>query len=199
MKMHKSFLRQAARGDVDLLFLGDSITEHFQSGGKPVWNSEFSAWRTANFGIAGDTTQGVYRRINEGELDGIHPKVVVLLIGTNNISTGTQPPEAIAADIKTVVRAIRQKLPQTKVLLLGIFPRGPDPDAPVRQTIKEINARLSNLEDGTAVRFLDIGDKFLDDRGRISPDVMPDYLHLSEKGYRIWAECMRPLLRQLMS
>ncbi|HEY9869477.1 MAG TPA: GDSL-type esterase/lipase family protein [Candidatus Obscuribacterales bacterium] len=199
MKLHKSFVRQAARGNIDLLFIGDSITENFQTAGKPIWNSEFSQWRTANFGISGDTTQGVYRRISQGELDGIQPRVVVLLIGTNNISAGVQSPEEIAADIKMIVEVVRNKLPETKILLLGILPRDSQPDAPVRQTIKEINNRLGALDDGRYVYFLEIGDRFTDAQGRISPDVMPDFLHLSEKGYRIWANAMRPLLRRLMS
>lgn len=199
MKLHRNFVRQAARGNIDLLFLGDSITENFLTTGKPVWNSEFSAWRAANFGISGDTTQGVYRRISEGELDGIQPRVVVLLIGTNNISAGVQSPEAIAADIKTIVGAVRKKLPGTKVLLLGILPRDGQPDAPVRKAVGAINNRLAALDDDRCVHFLDMGDRFTDTQGRISPEVMPDYLHLSEKGYRIWAETMRPLLRQLMS
>jgi lysophospholipase L1-like esterase len=196
MPMHEAFLKQAKAGDIDLLFLGDSIIEGWSGKGKDVWAKSYGSYKTANFGISGDKTQHVLWRIENGELDGIKPKVVVVMIGTNNVGANTAG-QIAAADTK-IVQEIHQKLPETKVLLLAVFPRDPSPNSPQRIKIKAINEELAKLDDGKLTRYLDIGDKFLTPDGTLTKDIMPDYLHPNAKGYQIWADAMQPLLDEMM-
>lgn len=202
MEMHKGFLDRARRGEIDLLFLGDSITAAWEGrdgdghGPVQVWERYYGARKAANFGIGGDRTQHILWRIGQGEVDGLSPGVVVLLIGTNNLSGNT--PEEIAAGVKAIVNTLKVKLPETKILLLGVFPRGEKPN-PLRERIAELNARIAGLDDGgKTVKYLDIGHHFLSDDGTIAKDVMPDALHLTRKGYRIWADAMEPTLWELL-
>ncbi len=204
-EMHEKFLQRAKAGPIGVLFLGDSITEGWATRGKEVWQTYYEKYQPANFGIGGDQTQHVIWRIEQGELDGINPKVVVLMIGTNN--TGAHTAAQIAAADKKIVQLIRTKLPQTKVLLLAIFPRGPrkagDPaseeDATKRMAvINAANLELAKLDDGKNVRFLDIGSKFLDADGKIPRNIMPDQLHPNAAGYKIWADAMQPLLSEML-
>ena len=198
VKMHESFLKRGKEGPIGLLFIGDSITQGWTKAAD-TWAKYYEKYQPANFGIGGDRTQHVLWRIENGELDGISPKVVVLMIGTNN--TGGDSGEAIAkADCK-IVQAIRAKLPKTKVLVLGVFPRGDkktgELSAGAMPKIKEINAVLAKLDDGKTVRYLDLADKFIVN-GKIPMEIMPDQLHPSAKGYQIWAETMQPLLEEMM-
>lgn len=207
-KMHESFLARAKQGPIGVLFLGDSITQGW--GKAPhIWEHYYGKWQPANFGIGGDQTQHVIWRIENGELDGISPKVVVLMLGTNNTASHTAA-EIAAAD-KKIVGMIRAKLPQTKVLLLSIFPRGPrkNPQGVITDTvaadaakkteiINAVNAELVKLEDGKNVRYLDVTAKFLGDDGKIPSIIMPDQLHPNAAGYQLWAEAMQPLLTQMM-
>jgi lysophospholipase L1-like esterase len=193
MEVHRSFLVQAKKGHVDLLFLGDSITQGWHENG--VWRRFYAPRHAANFGIGGDRTQHVLWRIQNGELDGIEPKVTVLMIGTNNLSTGT--PDEIALGIKAIVEETRRRVPKTHILLLGVFPRDPKPSS-TRDRLKSVNEKIARLDDGSHVRFLDIGKAFLNADGTISKEVMPDFLHLSAKGYGIWAEAMEPTLRSML-
>lgn len=198
-KDHEEFLQRRTQGKIGVLFLGDSITEGWKWWGQEVWPKYYPQMDAANFGIGGDKTQHVLWRIENGELDGINPKAVVLLIGTNNI--GYPADEILKADEK-IVQEIHDKLPDAKLLILGIFPRGADPaDAKVaemRAKIKTVNQGLAALDDGNKTRFLDIGDKFLGADGTISPDVMKDALHPTSAGYEIWADAMNPLLNQMV-
>jgi lysophospholipase L1-like esterase len=197
MELHQRFLERAKKGDVNLLFLGDSITQgwdgHDKDGKGPleVWKRHYGPRNAANFGIGGDRTQHVLWRLEHGEVDGIHPKVVVLMIGTNNAGANTS--SEIAEGIEAIVKTLREKLPTTKILLLGVFPRGASPN-PTREKLADVNARIAKLDDGKMVTYLDIGKRFLNEDGTISEDVMPDFLHLSRKGYRIWADAMEPTL-----
>lgn len=191
---HESFLKRGKEGPIGVLFLGDSITAGWTRA-PDVWNKHFGAYQPANFGIGGDRTQNVLWRIANGELDGIAPKVVVLMIGTNN---GGSPAEEIIRGDKKIVEEIHRKLPNTKLLLLGIFPRAAEATNGLRAKIKEVNAELAKLDDGNKTRFLDIGDKFLSADGSLSKDIMPDYLHPNAKGYQIWADAMQPLLDEMM-
>ncbi len=193
MEVHKSFLAQTKKGQIDLLFLGDSITQGWNE--NTVWQRYYGPRHAANFGIGGDRTQHVLWRIQNGELDGILPRVTVLMIGTNNVHDDT--PDEIAQGIKTIVAELRNRLPKTQVLLLGVFPRSQKPDA-ARERIKTINEKIARLDDGSHVRYLDIGKAFVNADGTIAPEVMPDYLHLSTKGYRIWAEAMEPTLWSML-
>lgn len=200
---HEKFLARAKSGPIGVLFLGDSITEGLAAV-PHVWESNFGKFRPANFGIGGDQTQHLIWRIDHGELDGIHPKVVVLLIGTNNSGAHTAA-QIVAAKTK-IVRLMREKLPGAKVLLLAIFPRGRHPnrdgtvDSGVERmaVINAVNVELAKFEDGKNVRFLNLNACFLEPGGTISTRLMPDQLHLSAAGYKLWAEAMRPLLTELM-
>ena len=197
VKVHEQFLDQARKGHIDLLFLGDSITQgwHMGSRNNEVWKRCYGPRHAANFGIGGDRTQHVLWRIENGEIDGIHPRVTVLMIGTNN--AGSNSADEIAAGVTAIVHELRKRLPETKVLLLGVFPRGAKPDS-TRNKLEEVNRQISRLDDGTNVSYLDIGKTFLNPDGTISPEIMPDYLHLTAKGYRLWADAMEPTLWRLL-
>jgi lysophospholipase L1-like esterase len=195
MNMHESFLERAKQGDIDLLFVGDSITQGWKGSGKEVWERFYGPRKSANFGIGGDRTQHVLWRLENGEIDGISPKVVVLMIGTNNV--GDNSPEQIADGIKAIVGKLRTKLPESKILLLAVFPRDETRSAR-RERLIAVNERISKLAEDKMVTFLDIGQHFLDEDGTLSKDIMPDYLHLSSKGYRIWADAMEPTLWSLL-
>lgn len=194
---HQYFLAQAKKGDVDLLFLGDSITQGWEGAGKEVWAKTFAAHHhPANFGIGGDRTEHVLWRITEGkELEGINPRAAVLMIGTNN--TGSNSAEQIAEGITAIVKELRRQKPDMQILLLGVFPRSAKPTDPARAKIKEINERIAKLDDGKHVHYLDIGPKFLEPDGTLSKDIMPDFLHLSPKGYQIWADAISPSLEKM--
>ena len=207
VKRHEGFVDIAKQGNVDVLFLGDSITDAWRRdppGGKKVWDANFAPLRAANFGISGDRTQHVLWRLENGELDGIRPKAVVLMIGTNNTGferDGTTPrntPAETAEGVAAIVKKLRSKQPQAKILLLAVFPRGEKPDHPQRKQIAEINAAIARLDDGRNVRFLDIGQKFLAPDGTLPKEIMPDFLHPVEKGYEIWAAAIKEPLAALL-
>ncbi len=196
IKAHENFVKIAKAGDTDLLFLGDSITAGW-NGQKAIWEKAFGAYKPANFGIGGDKTQHVLWRITNGELEMIKPKAVVLMIGTNN--SGSDEAEGTARGVTKIVESIRAKLPNTKVLLLAIFPRGATPTANKgRATNDKVNAIIAKLHDGRNVHYLDIGAKFLETDGTLTKEIMPDLLHLSAKGYQIWADAITPKLAELM-
>jgi len=203
MKMHQSFLDRAKKKDVDLLFLGDSITQGW--GENAVWKRHYAPRNAANFGIGGDRTQHVLWRIEHGEIDGINPRLAVVMIGTNNI--GANSSEEIAEGVKAIVAKLREKLPMTKVLLLGVFPRGEslardfiakNENAKATDATGKINALISKLDDGKMVKYMDISKVFLNDDGTIPKTLMPDFLHLSEAGYRRWADTIEPTVWDMM-
>jgi lysophospholipase L1-like esterase len=178
------------------LFLGDSITDGWRGGGKTVWEKNFAPLKAANFGIGGDRTEHVLWRLQHGELDGIKPKLAVLMIGTNNL--GANQDVEIADGIKAIVDELHKQTPETKLLLLGIFPRGMKADDPARGRIKHINSIIAKLDDGQTVKYLDIGDKFLEADGSLPKSVMPDALHPNAKGYEIWAEAIAPTVQEML-
>ena len=198
---HQANLEVAKQGDANVLFMGDSITDFWRNpdgpfGGKPVLDKYFGQWKVANFGIAGDTTQGVLYRLKAGEGKGFSPRAVMLMIGTNN--TGRNTAAEIAEGIGAIVLELQNDFPNAKILLLGIFPRGRTANDPARATIAEINKTISKLHDGSRVHYLDIGAGFLDADGNIPQDVMSDALHPSAKGYEIWAKAVLQPLSALM-
>ncbi len=196
LKRHDGFVAIAKKGDVDVLFLGDSITDAWRGkDAQPTWKKHFVPLKAANFGIGGDRTQHVLWRIQNGELDGVTPKVAVLMIGTNN--TGDDSAEQIADGVAAIVKELRTKTPATKVLLLAVFPRGAKIPNPGNTKIVEINKTIAKLDDGANVKFLDIGDKFMKD-GQIPKDIMPDFLHLSAQGYEIWGDAIVSTVHQLI-
>ncbi len=193
---HEAMLKRAKEGGVDLLFVGDSITEGW--GNNSVWQRTYVPQNAANIGIGGDTTENVLWRLENGEVDGLNPKVAVVLIGTNNFGLEGHAPDAVAKGVAAVVQTLRRKLPSTKIILLAIFPRDEKPTADIRKKIKTVNEQIARLDDRKTVRFLDIGPKLSNPDGSLSKEVMPDFLHLSEKGYQIWADAMAPLLKELV-
>ena len=188
-------LKEAASssGGAELVFLGDSITDQWAQAGKRVWRQRYEARGAINLGIGGDCTQHVLWRLQDGALEGLAPKVVVVMIGTNN--AWTDPADEIAAGVIAVVQEVQRRAPEAKVLLLGIFPRGEGSDDPQHALTQAANQRLAPLADGVRVRYLDLGSA-LAPGGVVTPDVMPDYLHLSEAGYKRWAEAIEPTLQE---
>lgn len=196
MTRHQSFNDRVKQGNVDLLFIGDSITQGWEGAGKNVWAEFYGKRNAVNLGIGGDRTQHVLWRLDNGNIEGIKPKLAVLMIGTNN--SGTNTSEQIAAGITAIVEKLRTKLPETKVLILGVFPRGPNKEDSKRLVNEGTNAIVKNLADDKDVFYLDIGPAFLADDGTLSKEIMPDLLHLNEKSYRLWAESIEPKVKELM-
>lgn len=190
---HDQFLKRIQEGPVGLLFLGDSITDWWPRNGADTW-AKFAEYQPANFGIAGDRTEHLLWRLQNGELEGIKPKVAVMMIGTNNI--GPDKPDQIAAGVKKDLDTVREKLPDTKVLLLAIFPRSTNGSG-LRKAVDEINPMIAKFADGKNVRWLDIGKVFLDADGNIPRDVMRDGLHPTAKGYQLWYDAMKPTLDEM--
>lgn len=198
---HDGFVEQAKQGGIDLLFIGDSITDCWRwkapRYGTNIWSKYYAPLHAADFGISGDRTQHVIWRIDHGELDGLHPKVIVLMIGTNNSRDNS--PEQIAAAIKVILDKIQEKCPESKILLLGVFPRNTIHDTPAqREAPEKINAIISKFANGTTIRYLNINDKFLGPDGKVPAAIMPDFLHPNEHGYQIWADAMNPTLFEMM-
>ncbi len=191
----QGFNDRIKKGNVDLIFLGDSIT-HGWEGQTGIWNQFYGKRNAVNLGIGGDGTQHVLWRLDHGNIDGISPKLAVLMIGTNN--AGSNQPEQNAAGIKAIVDKLRAKLPQTKVLILAIFPRGADNNDGARKVNAKVNEIIAKLADNQNVFYLDIGPKFVAADGTLSKEIMPDLLHLSAKGYTIWAETTEPTVAKLM-
>lgn len=193
---HEKFVKIAQEGATELVFLGDSITAGWARNFE-IWDKAFGRYKPANFGIGGDRTQHVLWRIQNGELEGIKPKAVVIMIGTNN--SGADSAEGIAKGVKAIVETVREKQPQAKILLLAVFPRGEKASPnPGRDKLKQVNSTIAKLDDGKNIHYLDIGEKFLSSDGSLTKDIMPDFLHLSPAGYQIWADAISPKLAELM-
>jgi lysophospholipase L1-like esterase/dienelactone hydrolase len=188
-RKHASYVEQTKNRKFDLCLLGDSITDMWPG---DLFGKYFGKYNAVNFGIGGDRCENVLWRLENGELKGTSPKVIVLLIGTNN--SGMNTAEEMAVGITAVVKALRTACPETRILLLGVFPKK---DMPLEKG-KAANAIVAKLDDGEMIRYLDIGSKFLDKDGKIQEGVLSDVVHLTRKGYEIWAEAMNPLLAEMM-
>ena len=187
------------RGDVGLLFLGDSITQDWEGAGSEIWTEFYGERNAVNLGFGGDRTQHVLWRLERHGLELLAedpPELAVVMIGTNNSNGTDNSAQEIADGITAIVGKLRELLPRTKVLLLAIFPRNERPDAQ-REKIERTNAAIAKLADGKNVHFLDIGSKFLAEDGTLLRDLMPDFLHLSGMGYGIWAESIEPLVGEI--
>jgi lysophospholipase L1-like esterase len=204
---HVELLEKAKQGRIDVYFEGDSITRRWGATDYPDflanWRQNFQGWNAADFGWGGDTTQNILWRLDHGELDGVHPKVIVLLAGTNNV--GNRPPPegepARAAEVTRGIHAILDRLqakaPDATIILTAIFPR--NDNFAVMPTIDRINQNLSKLADGKHVRFVNVNDKLADPDGKLFDGMMnPDKLHPSVKGYQVWADGLKPLLTELL-
>ena len=161
-----------------------------------MWAKHYTKRNAVNLGIGGDRTQHVIWRLDNGNLHRIKPKAAVIMIGTNN--SGSNSSQEIADGVEVIVKQLRKKLPETKVLLLGVFPRGANKADKRRQVNEGANATFKKIADGKSVHYLDIGQKFLKEDGTLPREIMPDLLHLSEKGYTIWAESIEAKLKELM-
>jgi len=189
--------RVQAAPDARLVFVGDSITQGWEANGAEAWKQYYGERNAVNIGISGDRTEHVLWRLEHGNVEGLAPEVVVVMIGTNNTAAG-HTSEQIAEGITAIVTDLRARLPDAKILLLGVFPRGETSLDRLRHVNIDVNEQLAGLHDGEHVWLLDIGPAFVEDDGTIDKAVMPDLLHLSERGYRIWAEALEPSLRRLM-
>jgi len=196
MTRHQRFNERVKQGNVDLIFIGDSITQGWEGPGKDVWEQFYGKRNAVNLGISGDRTQHVLWRLDNGNINGISPKLAVVMIGTNN--SGDNSPEEIADGITAIVHKLRAKLPNTKVLILGIFPRGADPSDARRKVNEKTNEIVKKLADNKTVFYQDLSEAFLEDDGTLSRMIMPDLLHLSKQGYTIWAETIEPNVKKLM-
>jgi len=198
MPRHEEKLQDKGRETADILFLGDSITHGWETTGKDVADEYFSGYSIYNIGFSGDRTENVLWRFDHGEIDGINPELAVLMIGTNNTGHRQDPPECTAKGIKTILDEMDQKLPDTHVLLLAIFPRGESPDDELRKLNNQINNRIREFDSRENVTFANINDLFLTENGVLAEEIMPDELHPNEYGYELWAEGMLPMMKELM-
>lgn len=196
---HERTISRIRQGQVDLLFIGDSITQGWEEDGRPLWDRYYAGRRAVNLGYNSDQTENVLWRLQHGELDGISPKLAVVMIGTNNSAMREDPPENTAAGIRAILTTLRTRLPGTKILLLAIFPRGLTNEDPLRRVNEAVNERLPAFADQRQIFFLNLNQRFLDGEGRLSAEIMPDALHPSALGYRLWAESMEGTIRKLLS
>ena len=189
-------------GPCDIAFIGDSITQGWEGNGKNVWTNYYGTRKCLNFGVGGDRTEHVLWRFENGQLDGIKPKVAVLMIGTNNSNKNRDGTEQyseaeILAGVQAIIQQLRVRLPETKVLVCAIFPRGKTFNAQ-RGRLLQINQALAKVADGAMIHHIDFGSQLVEADGSLSKDIMPDALHLSEKGYFIWAQAIEPKLKELL-
>jgi len=203
---HAQLLEKARQGRIDLYFEGDSITRRWGATDYPDllanWTTNFFGWNAANFGWGADTTQNILWRLQNGELDGVRPKVIVLLAGTNNVGNTTPPGnddgrvDDISRGIRAILDVMREKAPAATIVLTAIFPR--NDNMAVMPTINRINGRLAAFADGKTIRFLNINDRLADADGRLFDGMMRDQLHPTIQGYQVWADALKPILTELL-
>ena len=207
---HAQLLEKARKGGIDVYFAGDSITRRWGATDYPEllanWNQNFFGWNAANFGWGADRIENILWRLKNGELDGVNPKVIVLLAGTNNVANATQTGGPAGGDdervaditrgIRAVLRVMHAKAAQATVILTAIFPR--NDNTALMPTINKINENLAKLADGKSVRFLNVNDKLADPGGKLFEGMMHDKLHPTMKGYQVWADGLKPILTGLL-
>jgi lysophospholipase L1-like esterase len=198
MPRHKQKVERVKRGECDLLMLGDSITHSWENGGRKVWQEFYAKRKAVNIGFSGDRTEHVLWRLQNGGVDGISPKLIVIMIGTNNTGHRMDPAEETATGVQEIIKQLRKRIPEAKILLLAIFPRGEKPDHKMRKRNDEINAKIAKFADKKTVHYLDINNMFLDDDGNLPKSIMPDRLHPNAGGYQKWAEAMEPSIKKLL-
>ena len=205
MIAHEQLLEKARTGGIDVYFVGDSITRRWGATDYPDllahWRQQFFGWNAGNFGWGADRTQNILWRLENGELDGVNPKVIVIQGGTNNV--GAEPGDAdkvadITRGLAAILNICRQKAPRATIILTAIFPR--NDNMLVMPEIDQINAGLARLADGRAVRYLNVNDKLADKDGQLFPGVMNerDKLHPTLAGYQVWADGLKPILLELL-
>ncbi len=201
---HEQLVAKARTPDtrIDLYFLGDSITRRWGALDYPEFlahfQKNFHGWNAGDFGWGGDSTHNILWRIQNGELDGVNPKVIVLLAGTNNI--GDKPKPGAADDavdgIAAILETCKAKAPGATIILMAVLPRNDNPES--NRIVAEVNRRIVKLADGKTVRWLDIGDQLADKDGKLHEGMTVDNLHLTVKGYEIWAKALKPILTELL-
>ncbi len=195
---HDRFNATSKEGKATLVFLGDSITQSWEGGGKVVWDRYYANRNAANFGVSGDRTENVLWRLDNGNFDGLSPKLIVVMIGTNNTGHRKDPAAETAAGVAAILDRLKAKCPKSKILLLAIFPRGETKTDELRVINDETNRLIRTLADGKRVVWKDVSDKFLDASGAMKKDLMPDLLHPNTQGYEVWAAAMEPEIRRLL-
>lgn len=198
MPRHETKLEEEGREDAKLLFIGNSITQGWEDTGKNVWDEYYAPYGGYNIGFSGDRTENVLWRFQHGELDGIDPELAILMIGTNNTGHRQDPPECTAKGIELILDELKNRLPDTEIILLAIFPREASPDSELRQLNNQINDRIEQFANGKRVHFLNINGTFLDENGVLSEEIMPDLLHPNEYGYQLWAEAIQQKIDELL-
>ena len=185
--------------DTELVFLGDSITQGWEGAGKKTWEENFSKYNPLNLGFSGDRTEHLLWRLknNEENLKKLSPKVAVILIGTNNTGHELRPAADTTAGIKAVLDELKVVWPKTKLLVLSVFPRGADANDKMRKLNDEINVEVAKLADNKTIFVQDISSSFMAADGTLPKEIMPDKLHLSAKGYELWAKAIAPKLKEL--
>ncbi len=196
---HDLLNKRASEGgkNAQVIFIGDSITQGWEGAGKEVWEQNYAKYNAINLGIGGDRTQHVLWRLDNGNIEGLSPKAAVVMIGTNNSNGEDNSAEQIAEGVRAIVQKLRTKLPDTKVILCAVFPRGENVN-PQRGKILQMNQIIRKLADNQNVLWVDFGHKFVDEHGRIPRSLMPDYLHLTPEAYQIWADSIRNPLRRAL-
>ena len=195
---HENSVAATKKGGYDLMFIGDSITQGWEGQGKPVWDKYYANRKAVNFGFSGDRTEHVLWRMDNGEMMGLKPKVTVIMIGTNNIGHGSSNAADTATGVKKIVSRLRENMPETKILLLGIFPRGADSQDRMRVAVAQATDGFKGLADDKSVIFMDLGKYFMSRSGDLWKSMMPDLLHPNTTGYEIWAKAMEPTLKSLL-
>ena len=195
---HNAVNERLKQGNTDVLFIGNSITHDWEGDGKRYWNQYYAHRNAVNMGFSWDRTQHALWRLDHSDFSNISPKLAIVHIGTNNSNGNDNSAREIADGIIAICHKLRTLFPKMKILLLAIFPREHSPSA---QRTKNAEASLlaSRIADGRMIHYLDLSGAFLDKDGMLSADIMPDYLHPNEEGYRIWAEAMEPKVAELLS
>lgn len=195
---HEKCVAQTRAADFDVAFLGDSITQGWESVGKATWDRLFAPLRAANFGFSGDRTEHVLWRLDNGELAGARPKVVVIMIGTNNVGHGSSNAAQTADGVRAIVGVLRDRLPAAKILLLGVFPRGAEAQDPLRIAVGQATDSFAALHDGKHVFFSNVGRHFVRQDGSLRSTLMPDLLHLNPDGYAVWGKAIEADVKKLL-
>jgi lysophospholipase L1-like esterase len=180
----------------DIVFDGDSIMNRWENSGRAVWSQRYAA-KTADFGIEGDRVENVLWRLSKGQVEGIDPKVVMLMIGTNN--SGRNSADEIAEGIRLLVAEYEKRCPHAHIILMGIFPRGQTADDGGRRKVAAVNQQIKALDDGKRVTYIDISAKMIESDGTISRSMMPDFVHPTAQGYQIWADAMQPVIDKYLA
>ena len=205
---HADLLEKARKGRIDVYFIGDSITRRWGASDELYktflenWRENFFGWNAANFGWGADRIQNILWRLDNGELDGVNPMIIVILAGTNNV--GRQSPQGgedprvadITSGIKAVLDVCRQKASRATIVLMGITPR--NDNIAVMPIINKVNDKIARFADGKRIRYLNINDKLADGDGKFFDGMSTDGLHLDVKGYQVWADALKPIFTELL-